>query len=140
MTATVKHFPQQLPTLQLPEMPTGLPANTEAERVILGSILLDNARYAECSAHLKDEDFYLNAHRELFRAMGRMMAAGTAIDMVTLMEEYFRTPALKCIGGGSYICQLTEGLPRRIANVDRDAVPQVAEGVFIGTVVAKIKG
>ena len=117
MTATVKHF-RQNPGPQLPEMPAVLPANTEAERVILGSILLDNARYAECSAQLSDEDFALNAHRELFSAMGRMMTAGTAIDTVTLIEEMRNMKALERIGGVGYCADLTIGLPRRIALTD----------------------
>ena len=111
MKATVR-------TPTLPEPGVGLPANIEAERVILGSILLENARYAEVAAVLAETDFCLTAHQELFRIMGRMVAAGTAVDEVTLLEQLMHTRALQRIGGAVYIASLNEGLPRRIALPD----------------------
>jgi replicative DNA helicase len=100
---------------ELRSSPDGLPSNVEAERAILGSVLLDNDRWAEVSARLEEGDFSLFAHRELFRVIGRMRAAGTPVDLVTLLEEMMHMKSLAGSGGAAYCAELTTGLPRRIA-------------------------
>src|SRR5215469_9420988 len=77
-----------------------LPANVDAERSILGAILLDNAAYKQAAAeHLKPEDFLLDAHRRIYRRMVDLAETAQAIDTITLPEELGRHGEHELIGG-----------------------------------------
>lgn len=99
--------PNQQPFVEKP-----LPNNLEAERAILGGIILDNKLTAEASRKLKVADFFLPQHRIIFSHMVRLDAAQIAIDTITLMEALEREQALDAAGGVGYLSQLTDGLPR----------------------------
>ena len=92
---------------------TGLPANVDAEKTILGAILLDNAAHAEAAEKISDEDFSLDSHRRIFQRMTELMNAQKAVDIVTLANELARFKEIESIGGVAYLASLTEGLPRR---------------------------
>jgi replicative DNA helicase len=92
---------------------TGLPANVEAEKTILGAILLDNAAHAEAKEKLNEDDFSLDSHRRIFLRMTELMDAQRAVDIVTLAAELDRYKERDAIGGVAYLASLTEGLPRR---------------------------
>ena len=68
----------------------GLPANIEAERSILGAILLDNLAYNQAAEHLKPEDFLLDSHRRIYSRMVDLAESSHAIDLITLAEELER--------------------------------------------------
>jgi replicative DNA helicase len=91
----------------------GLPANLDAERTILGAILLDNAAHAEAAEKLGDDDFSLDSHRRIFLRMTELMNSQRAVDIVTLAEELARYKEVEAVGGVAYLASLTEGLPRR---------------------------
>jgi replicative DNA helicase len=91
----------------------GMPANLEAEKTILGAILLDNAAHAEAAEKLEPEDFSLDSHRRIFLRMSELMDAQRAVDIVTLANELARFKEVEAIGGVAYLAGLTEGLPRR---------------------------
>jgi len=91
----------------------GMPANVDAEKTILGAILLDNAAHAEAAEKLESEDFSLDAHRRIFLRMTELMDAQRAVDIVTLANELARYKEVEAIGGVAYLAGLTEGLPRR---------------------------
>jgi replicative DNA helicase len=94
----------------------GLPASIDAERSILGAVLLDNAHYNEAAEkHLRADDFALDSHRRIFGRMADMIDAGTAVDIVTLAEELSKRKEIEAVGGVAYLASLTEGLPRRIS-------------------------
>jgi replicative DNA helicase len=90
-----------------------LPANVDAEKTILGAILLDNAAHAEAAEKISDEDFSLDSHRRIFQRMTDLMNAQKAVDIVTLANELARFKEIESIGGVAYLASLTEGLPRR---------------------------
>jgi replicative DNA helicase len=92
---------------------TGLPANVDAEKTILGAILLDNAAHAEAAEHIKSDDFSLDSHRRIFLRMGELIDTGRAVDIVTLSNELSRYKEVESVGGVAYLASLTEGLPRR---------------------------
>ncbi len=92
---------------------TGLPANVDAEKTILGAILLDNAAHAEAKEKLNEDDFSLDSHRRIFLRMTELMDAQRAVDIVTLAAELDRYKERDTIGGVAYLASLTEGLPRR---------------------------
>jgi replicative DNA helicase len=91
----------------------GLPANLDAEKTILGAILLDNAAHAEAAEHIKPDDFSLDSHRRIFLRMSELIDMGRAVDIVTLSNELSRYKEVEAVGGVAYLASLTEGLPRR---------------------------
>ena len=100
-------------TLSDVSMERGLPASADAERSILGAILLDNHAYNEAAERLRAEDFSLDSHRRIYSRMAELMDAHRAIDIVTLAEELARRKEVEAVGGVAYLASLTEGLPRR---------------------------
>jgi len=90
-----------------------LPANVEAERSILGAILLDNLAYNQAAEHLKVEDFSLDSHRRLYARMVDLAESSRPIDMITLVEELDRRKELEAIGDVGYISGLVDGVPDR---------------------------
>src|SRR5580700_476819 len=99
-----------LPDLNLE---AGLPANLDAEKTILGAILLDNAAHSEASERLDADDFSLDSHRRIFLRMTELMNGQRAVDIVTLANELARNKEVESVGGVAYLASLTEGLPRR---------------------------
>src|ERR1700721_2894840 len=91
----------------------GLPANLDAEKTILGAIMLENAAQAEAAEHLKPEDFSLDSHRRIFLRMSELMDSGRTVDIVTIANDVSRYKEVKSVGGVAYLASLTEGLPRR---------------------------
>jgi replicative DNA helicase len=91
----------------------GLPANIDAEKTILGAILLDNAAHAEAAEVLKPDDFSLDSHRRIYLRMSELTDTGRAVDIVTLANELARYKEVESVGGVAYLASLTEGLPRR---------------------------
>ena len=67
------------------------PANIDAEKTILGAILLDNAAHSEAAEKLDSEDFSLDSHRRIFLRMSELMNEQRAVDIVTLAHELART-------------------------------------------------
>jgi replicative DNA helicase len=92
---------------------SALPANIDAERTILGAILLDNTSHSEAAEKLTADDFSLDSHRRIFMRMSELMDAQRAVDIVTLANEMARYKEIESIGGVAYLASLTEGLPRR---------------------------
>ena len=90
-----------------------MPANIDAEKTILGAILLDNAAHAEAAEKLQPDDFSLDSHRRIFLRMSELIDAQHAVDIVTLANELARYKEVESVGGVAYLASLTEGLPRR---------------------------
>jgi len=91
----------------------GLPASPEAERSILGAILLDNTLQNEALSTLKAEHFFLDAHRRIYQRIADLSETNRPIDIVTLTEELLRYKELEAVGGAGYLASLTDGVPRR---------------------------
>jgi replicative DNA helicase len=90
-----------------------LPANIDAERSILGAILLDNFAYNQAAEHLRTEDFSLDSHRRIYSRMVDLAESSRPIDMITLIEELDRHKDLQAIGDVAYVSSLVEGVPER---------------------------
>jgi replicative DNA helicase len=89
-----------------------LPHNLEAERSVLGAILLHNDAFNLAAEVLDSKDFFRDAHRRIFDKMVKLVERGDAIDLVTLKEELGRAGELDEIGGPAYITALVDGVPR----------------------------
>jgi len=90
-----------------------LPANVDAERSILGAILLDNHSYNEAAEHLRAEDFALDSHRRIYTRMMDLAESSRPIDLITLTAELDRHKELEPVGDIGYISSLLDGVPDR---------------------------
>src|SRR5258708_8662665 len=97
-----------------------LPQNLEAERSILGAILLDNHALNAAIENLKPEDFFLEQHRRVFTQMIALGENQQAIDLVTLTEELHRRGDLEAAGGAPYLASLADGMPK-VSNIEHYA-------------------
>ena len=89
-----------------------LPHNADAERTVLGAILVDNQSFNSAAEVLTRDDFYRDAHRRIFEAMATLAEKSDPIDLVTLKNELNRTQSLDAAGGIAYLAGLVEGVPR----------------------------
>jgi replicative DNA helicase len=96
----------------------GLPASAEAERAILGAILLDNSAYPQAAEYLQADDFSLDSHRRIYLRMMELAETGRAIDFVTLTEQLGQHKEIESVGGVAYVTSLTDGLPR-VKNIEQ---------------------
>jgi replicative DNA helicase len=95
---------------QLLERP--LPNDAEAERAILGSIILDNAQIAGVVEMLEPRNLYVPAHRKIYEAMLELFGKGSAIDPILIQAELNRLGELESVGGIGFVSSLHFGLPR----------------------------
>lgn len=102
-------MPYDAPRERLLERP--LPHNAEAERAILGAILLDNLLIILAAELLRPDEFYVRAHQLVFIAMLALSARGSEINPILLGEELRREGVLEQMGGVAFISELTYGLP-----------------------------
>lgn len=93
------------------------PNDLEAERAVLGGILLENeALNVVSEIPLTAEDFYSEAHTRIFEAMSELFAAGQPVDTVTLRERLQLGRKLQAVGGDEYLLGLTNTIPT-VANI-----------------------
>ncbi len=90
-----------------------LPANVDAERSILGAILLDNFAYNEAAEFLKPDDFSLESHRRIYSRMMDLRESSRPVDLITLSEELDRNKELDSVGDIAYLSGLVDGVPER---------------------------
>jgi replicative DNA helicase len=88
-----------------------LPHNLEAERSVLGAILIHNDAFNQAAEVLNPRDFYRDAHRRIFEKMIQLSERGNAIDFITLKEELSKSGELDEVGGPAYVASLVDGLP-----------------------------
>ena len=97
-----------------------LPNNLDAERSVLGAILLDNNALNTAIENLRPEDFFLDQHRRVFTQMVSLGEAQQAIDLITLTEELHRRGDLEAAGGAPYLASLADGMPK-VSNIEHYA-------------------
>jgi replicative DNA helicase len=83
------------------------PHSTEAEKSVLGSIMISPEAMELASESLMPSDFYVPAHRDLFEAAKTLQEHGRAVDIVTLVDALGQSGTLERIGGVSYITELS---------------------------------
>ena len=87
------------------------PHSTDAERSVLGALLQDGNALSAAVEALKDDDFYVPAHKEIFDAARQLSASNMAVDLVTMDAELSRRGTLPGIGGIEYLIDLTQFVP-----------------------------
>src|SRR5215831_7802873 len=94
-----------------------LPHNLDAEKSVLGAILINNTVFNQAAEVIDAQDFFRDAHRRLFEKMVALTDKSEPVDLVTLKNELTRSGELDEVGGPAYIASLTDGVPRS-ANVE----------------------
>lgn len=89
-----------------------LPHSLEAERAVLGAILVNEEHLALVLDKVRPGDFFRDAHRWVFEALERLSDRGVAIDPITVRTELARTGQLDEVGGPFYLAALMDGVPR----------------------------
>src|SRR5580693_608493 len=89
----------------------GLPANPDAERYVLGSVLLNESVYLQVAGVLDTDDFSLEKHKRIFARMKDLYDRSESIDRVTLANELMKQGQLESVDGLSYLISLDQGLP-----------------------------
>ncbi len=102
------------------ELEQGIPHSVEAERSVLGSMLLEHEALEQMLEQLRAEDFYVSGHEQIFAAMRDIRNLGSAVDLVTLSNELERHGKLDSAGGMIYLTELMSFVPTA-ANVQHYA-------------------
>jgi replicative DNA helicase len=97
-----------------------LPHNLEAEKCVLGAILINNHAFNQAAEVIDAQDFFRDAHRRIFEKMVWLTDRNQPVDLVTLKDELIKSGDLDEVGGPAYISALTDGVPRS-ANVEHYA-------------------
>lgn len=97
-----------------------LPHNIEAERAVLGGIMVDNRQFDVAAGVISEREFFRDAHRRIWLMMLTLSEAGSAIDMLTLTNGLKERDELEDVGGTVYLSGLVDGVPRS-SNVEHYA-------------------
>ncbi|MEX0913182.1 MAG: replicative DNA helicase, partial [Candidatus Paceibacterota bacterium] len=87
------------------------PHNLEAERALLGAIILKPEAMHDVSADIRPESFYADKHREIFRAIFEIFKKGDPIDLLSVSTKLKSHGQLERVGGASYLAELIEMVP-----------------------------
>lgn len=88
-----------------------LPQSIEAEQSVIGSMIIDKTAIAQAAEGLKEEDFYRDSHKVIFKAIIKMFQKDMAVDLVTLLEYLKSTSQLENAGGATYVTEISGSVP-----------------------------
>ena len=91
--------------------PRSVPHSPEAERAVLGGMLLDPSRIPTVQETLKAEDFYRSAHQKLYELMSSMHLEGDPVELVAVVEAVSRSTKVDEYGGLAYVAGLADDVP-----------------------------
>ena len=93
------------------------PHNEDAERAVIGALMLDDEAVITAELYLKSGDFYSNANRRVYEAILSLKNQNRKADILTVVGELRRTGELDAAGGDAYVASLTTVVPT-VANID----------------------
>ncbi len=95
------------------EVPAGKipPQNIDAEKSLLGAVLIDDETLADISEHVTPKDFYEKRHAIIYGGMMRLYEKHKPVDLLTLTEELKRKNEIEGVGGSAYLTELTNYVP-----------------------------
>lgn len=86
-----------------------LPHDLDAEKAVLGALLISARAWPTVASSLQPEDFFRDAHQRIYRACRALAAEGTALDLLTVRSALQKSGELDTCGGAAYIASLTDG-------------------------------
>ena len=87
------------------------PQNLDAEKSLLGAVLIDEETLADITEHVTLKDFYDKRHSVIYDAMMRLYERRKPVDLLTLTDELKRKSELENVGGSAYLTELTNYVP-----------------------------
>lgn len=87
------------------------PQNLDAEKSLLGAVLIDEDVLADVAEFLHADDFYDKRHAIVFGGMSRLYERHQPVDLLTLTEELNKKSELETVGGSAYLTELTQYVP-----------------------------
>ena len=90
------------------------PHSLEAERTVLGGILVQNENLNVVLSTVSPEDFYRDAHRKILERIIALVDKGLPVELLSLTEDAQRAGILEEVGGASYLASLLDGVPRNL--------------------------
>jgi len=87
------------------------PQNIDAEKSLLGAVLIDEETLADISEHVTAKDFYDKRHASIYGGMMRLYERHKPVDLLTLTEELKKKDEIDIIGGSAYLTELTNYVP-----------------------------
>jgi replicative DNA helicase len=87
-------------------------ANLEAERTVLGCVLLDSGCLYRALPHLQPQDFSLDSHRRIYHTIAELAEAGKPVDDLTLADALIEKGQLESVGGVAYLGNLSDNTLR----------------------------
>ena len=87
------------------------PHSMEMEQSVLGALLQDNHAFIQVVDLLKERDFYHDAHRWIFQAMGDLFHDNVPVDVLTVTESLRKRERLETVGGAAYLAELVGMVP-----------------------------
>ncbi|MBR6472585.1 MAG: replicative DNA helicase [Firmicutes bacterium] len=94
------------------------PHNDEAEKSVLGAVMLNKEVLFDVLEEVEQDDFYNSAHKEIFNAIWELYKENKAVDVLTVSEELKKRGVLQMVGGRAYVAQLTLDVPSTINAVE----------------------
>ncbi|MEG0051533.1 MAG: replicative DNA helicase [Terrisporobacter sp.] len=88
-----------------------LPQSTEAEQSVIGSMIIDKSAIVQVLEKLKEEDFYRDGHKVIYKAIKEMFQKDMAVDLLTILEHLKSTDMLEKSGGVTYVSELSASVP-----------------------------
>ncbi len=90
------------------------PHSPEAEKTVLGGILVNNENLNVVLSTISPEDFYREAHRKIIEKIIYLVDKGVSVELLSLSEELRRDGTLEGVGGAAYLSSLMDGVPRNL--------------------------
>ncbi len=87
------------------------PQNIDAEKSLLGAVLIDEETLADISEHVTVKDFYEKRHGIIYGGMMRLYEKHSPVDLLTLTDELKRKNEIESVGGSAYLTELTNYVP-----------------------------
>jgi len=87
------------------------PQNVDAEKSLLGAVLIDEETLADISEHVTVKDFYEKRHSIIYGGMMRLYEKHKPVDLLTLTDELKRKNEIDIVGGSAYLTELTNYVP-----------------------------
>ena len=90
------------------------PHSPEAEKTVLGGILINNKNLNVVLSIISIEDFYKEGNRKILEKIAQLVDRGLPVDLLSLSEELKKAGDLDDIGGASYLSSLMDGVPKSL--------------------------
>src|SRR3954466_7164547 len=90
------------------------PQNIDAEKSILGGLMLDQEAWDEVSEHLIEDDFYKPSHRKIYAGIRELHRREMPSDLVTVLNLLMERGELETLGGATYLAEMIEQTPSTV--------------------------